>query len=85
MEASGGNISATIVADQKSPLYNPCFVIRNWDRKDIRLTLNNKVMEPGTDFRYGFVPKAERYDLVIWIQIQSEEDVTISIDSIRLE
>ena len=60
-------------------------MIRYWDRKDIKLTLNKKAMEPRADFRYGFVPKAERYDLVIWIQIQSEEDVTISIDSIRLE
>jgi hypothetical protein len=80
MEASGGEISASILANQKSPLYNPCFVIRNWDRKDISLTLNNKVMERGADFRYGFVPRPEGYDLVIWIRIESEQEETISID-----
>jgi hypothetical protein len=80
LEASGGSISAIIVADQKSPLHNPCFVIKNWDRKDIRLTLNNKDMEPGTDFRYGFVPRSEGYDLVIWIRIESEQEEEISID-----
>ena len=80
MEASGGRISAIIVADQKSPLHNPCFVIKNWDRKDIRLTLNKKDMEPGADFRYGFVPRSEGYDLVIWIRIESEQEERISID-----
>ena len=80
LEASGGNISAIIVADHKSPLYNPCFVIRNWDRKDFRLTLNNRVIEPGADFRYGLVPRAEGYDLVIWIRLESEQEEKISIN-----
>jgi hypothetical protein len=80
MEASGGSISAIIKADQDSPLYNPCFVIKNWDRKDIRLTLNNKVMEPGADFRYGFVAGSEGYDLVIWIRVDSEQEEKILIE-----
>jgi hypothetical protein len=80
LEASGGSISATIVADHKSPLYNPCFVIRNWERKDISLSLNNRVMEPGSDFRYGFIPRSEGYDLVIWIRLESEQEKKISIN-----
>jgi hypothetical protein len=80
MEASGENISASIMADQRSPLHNPCFVIKNWDRKDIRLTLNNKVMEPGADYRYGFIPRSEGYDLVIWIRTESEQEERILIE-----
>jgi hypothetical protein len=37
-------------------------------------------MEPGADFRYGFVPRSEGYDLVIWIRLESEHEETISID-----
>ena len=80
LDASGGRISAIIQADQNSPLYNPCFVIKNWGRKDIRLTLNDRDLDPEADFRYGFIPRSEGYDLIIWIPIQIEQEEKISID-----
>jgi hypothetical protein len=80
IEASGGSIYARIMADQVSPLHNPCFVIKNWGRKDFRLTLDNRVLEPDADFRYGFVPGPEGYDLVLWIPIESEQEEKILIE-----
>ena len=80
MESTGGEITLSIGADEESPLHNPCFVIRHWGNKEIKMVMNSKVMDTESDFRFGFVPTAAGHDLVIWIRTESEQIVRISID-----
>jgi hypothetical protein len=79
MDATGADVSLSIEASDKSPLKNPCFVIRNWNRGEVHLSVDRKDLSPGKDFRYGFVPTETGYDLVAWIQTELREPATIFI------
>ena len=79
MEATGGEISLSLDASEASPLHNPCFVVRNREKKDLNLAMDGVAMEQGTDFRYGYVPVEGGYDLVVWLCTQADQETTILI------
>ncbi len=71
-----------IQASQDSPLMNPAFVIKNWGSKEVELSINGKAVERGSDFRYGKITRINGTDLVVWIQQESTEPVSISLKPI---
>ena len=80
METTDGEVSVELEASEESPLKNPCFVLQNWDKGNINLTMNGTSLIRGKDFRYGFVPTIEGHKLVIWIQTVATQAVSISIE-----
>jgi hypothetical protein len=81
LTAAAAELTLAIEASNESPLKNPCFVIHNWETGEVKLTLDGKVLEPGDDFRYGFVPTEAGCDLVAWIQTELIKPVTILIST----
>jgi hypothetical protein len=79
MDATGSEVSLALEASDDSPLKNPCFVIGNWEKGDIHLSLNGKELAAGDKFRYGIVPAADGYTLVAWIQTELREAATVLI------
>jgi len=71
--AKSGNIQFDVEASPDAPLLNPAFVITNWGISDVSLTLNERKIERGKDFRYGFRSGLENTDLILWIRVNSEE------------
>ncbi len=81
MTATGAEVSLVVEASNKSPLKNPCFVIRNWNRGEANLTMDGREPGPSDDFRYGLVPTETGCDLVAWIQTEVSQAVTILISA----
>ena len=75
-------LSFSIDADQEHPLVNPAFVIKNWGAYDGNVTvkLNGEKLEPGASVRYGYHNALEGTNLIVWIETESTEKVSISID-----
>jgi hypothetical protein len=82
LEATAKEIRMNVVANEKSPIHNPCFVISGSEKSDIQLEVDGRKIERGKNFRYGFVPTSDGYNLVIWIKLESEKPLTINIKSI---
>lgn len=81
MDATDSEVLLAVGASEESPLKNPCFVMQNWDKGKINLTMNGTSLIRGKDFRYGFVPTIEGHKLVIWIQTVATQAVSISIEN----
>jgi hypothetical protein len=52
---------------------NPAFILQNWGAAEPRLTIDGKSIARGPNFRYGFVPKLEGTDLIVWLAMESTE------------
>ena len=66
-------------AESGSPAVNPAFLVENWGARDVRLRINGKDIPRGKDFRFGHIRRINRYDLVVWIRLESERPVTIEL------
>lgn len=82
IQATDKEISMTIKASDKNPLYNPCFVIKGWDKKNFNLYVDDELISPDSKFRYGYVPTTQGYNLVIWLMMQTYNTVKMKL---RLE
>jgi hypothetical protein len=77
----GKRIPCTFVlaASEDSPLINPAVVIENWGSQPANCTVNGKQMVQGEDFRQGIRKSMDGEDLILWIPLEEEKPVTISI------
>jgi hypothetical protein len=69
----------TIPASPQSPLVNPAFRIKNWDADEIELSVNGHVMKHLKDFRFDRRDAAENADLIVWIQLETDQPVVCLI------
>jgi len=76
-----GKISYTLDASAKSPVVNPCFVVKNWNSYDeAALVINGKPFDCGKKCRQGIVRDTDGTRcLVVWIRAESEKAVKISL------
>ncbi len=66
-------------ATAASPLYDPAIVIENWGAGGAQLKVNGKLVGWGKSYREGHIDKLQRTDLVIWMQSQSAETLSVEI------
>ena len=60
-----------------------------WDQivfyeSDIIFKIDGEQMERGSGLRYGYLDKLNSTDLIIWIQMESEETKNFSIENSEL-
>jgi len=67
-------------ASKESPLLNPAVIIKNWGRQPSRLLLDGKEILPGEDFRQGIRTGPYGDDLIIWMRLDRQKSVTITIE-----
>jgi len=74
-------ISFKLEGSVKSPILNPCFVIKNWGSDArVKLKINNKRQTSGTDFKQGIIRDTDgTQTLVIWIGQKSKEKTSYSV------
>ena len=72
-------LSFIINASKESPLINPAFVIKNWGKKDFALTMNGTTLKQSEDYRFGYNQTINGYELIIWLEKQSESTVNIQL------
>ena len=68
-----------IKGSKETPVYNPAFVIKNWDKESLTLTLNGKQIKRGKDFRLGVNHTLEESNVIIWIKTKSTKPVSITL------
>jgi hypothetical protein len=75
-------LSFKVHASEERPLFNPCFVIRNYNSATAKalLKINSKPITPGRSFRQGITRDTEgKPMMVIWLRHHSEETTTFEI------
>jgi len=77
-----------VLASDRSPIINPCFIINNWPaEKKARLYVNGKEIAQGKDFRQGIETGWDKWEpkssLVIWTRCSFEQEVTFTIEMVK--
>jgi Concanavalin A-like lectin/glucanases superfamily len=62
------------------PTVNPALVISGRKGGPVKVSLNGRAAVEGKDFRAGFVTKADAVDLVLWLDVKTEEALEITIE-----
>ena len=85
-------IHAKIYASKNSPLINPAFLIKNWDKKKFYMEVNGKPVEQGKGFRIGFYKNLElQYPqqqqkwenvAVAWLELKTTKPIKIYFGSV---
>lgn len=84
IEKTGSRVSApltfTLEASKESPLLNPAFIIKNWVGDLPVLSIDGKAVKRGKDFRCGIRKGALGDDLIVWIRLDKQKRVNITLD-----
>jgi len=80
-DENGEDLDVVLLGSEDSPVINPAFVIRNWGDNKVELRIDDKSIERGKDFRYGFRDSLESTDLIVWFRIETNERITVSFKS----
>jgi hypothetical protein len=73
-------LSISINASKKSPVINPAFIIKNWSNTDVVVKMNGAVLKKSEDYRFGYDRTFDGYNLIIWLEKQSESTLNIQIE-----
>jgi hypothetical protein len=71
------NVKLVLKADAEHPAVNPALVIKNWGDRPARVMVN----DADSDFRLGRIRRVNDYDLVVWLRLESDRPVRISLDA----
>lgn len=74
------NLKFSLQADSDSPVVNPAFVVKNWGDHNALLKVNGKKVPRGKTFRIGHIRRINQYDLVAWLELQSNTKTEISME-----
>ncbi len=64
-------------------IINPGFIIKDWDDGGVEVKVNGKALEEGADYRMGYEQTTTGKDLIMWLPLQSNENLEISISPMR--
>lgn len=73
-------LELTLDGNVRSPVVNPAFVIKNWGEADVKLSLDGKEVARGKSFRLGRVATLTGTDVVVWLQHEARQPVTIQFE-----
>lgn len=66
-------------ASEDSPLFNPAFVICDWGDAKPEVWIDNTRIERGEKARVGRRYTLEGTDLIVWLELESKEPVSITV------
>lgn len=70
----------SLQANSESAVVNPAFVIKNWGDHDVQLKVNGKKITQSKAFRVGHIRRINNYDLVVWLELESDKKIEISME-----
>jgi hypothetical protein len=76
------SLDLSLRAAGDSPLVNAALLIRNWGSAELRLNLNGRTLERGSDFELGRVSTLDGIDLIVWVRIRASEPVRLTLTPI---
>jgi len=66
-------------ASEDSPLINLAIIIKNWGSQLATFSINGKNIAHGEDFRQGIRKGTGREDLILWIRLDRQKPVKITV------
>lgn len=72
-------LKMTFAASAESPVENLALVVEGWPEGNVALKLNGQAVKRGQTFRYGFRQLVDSTRLIVWVQHQSTEPVTLEL------
>ena len=78
-DASDDGLWFDIMASKAKPIYNPAFVIKNWDKDSLEVKISGKKVKPGKDFRWGVYRTLEGSNVNVWIKMKATKPIKISL------
>jgi len=80
MTANSNKISFNLLAGPDSPVVNPCFVIKNWNKRNARITINGEIISPDKNLKQGSTFDTDGKEMkIIWIKTSKEGLTKIEI------
>ncbi len=61
------------------PAVNPAFVISNWDKTELKISINGKQVSDKKMFRYGLSNTANGSNLILWINEKFDKPLIIEV------
>ncbi|MQY78934.1 MAG: hypothetical protein GH151_07035 [Bacteroidetes bacterium] len=61
------------------PAVNPAFVVSNWDKTELVLSINGEKVSDKNLFRYGLTNTANGSNLILWINEEFDKPVKIEV------
>jgi len=75
--------SFVVEASRESPLLNPAIIIKNWGNQLSTLSIDGQNIMHGKDFRQGIRKGSDGEDLIIWIRLDSQKPVEITLGRVK--
>ncbi len=72
-------LSFTLAGSKQTPICHPAFVIKNYGNKSIQLSIDGQEKEWSKDYRRGYHKTIEGTDLIIYLNIVSEDAIQVKI------
>jgi hypothetical protein len=73
-------VEFSLKGSKESPVYNPAFVISNWQGGDAKLMVDGREIPEGKIFRQGLEYQVDgSADLVVWIKLERENQVQFQL------
>ena len=76
---SGSPLQLIIKGSAESPIINPAFIIKNWNKSKPMIIVNNKAQEHDL-VRQGIRTTPKRDDLIVWLKLESRENIQITLE-----
>ncbi|MGB5894862.1 MAG: hypothetical protein WBG58_11860, partial [Ignavibacteriaceae bacterium] len=71
-------VTFDIEASEESPLVNPAFVLKNWNKQSAKIKMDNKEIIVDDNCRVGYKFTDEGIDLIIWLELKKIEETNFS-------
>lgn len=77
--ANRGSLKLRLNASAASPIFDPAVVVKSWGGAAARLRVDGKDEAWGKNFRVGYINLLQGKELVLWIQEQSTQPLSIEL------
>jgi len=77
---TGQNVEMEINATPESPLFNPAFVLKNWNKTQASIAVDGKKVNTGPDCRIGSRYTSNGIDLIVWMRMNREDTVNLTFE-----
>jgi hypothetical protein len=78
-DAGASTLTLQLQGSAESPVLNPAFIFAGWSATAMRINIDGVSVPEGDAVRIGWRHHADASDLIIWLELDRQESVTVEI------